>query len=351
MSMEFYVVNGNLDVVGIVDSYASAIWTERYCESGDFELYLPATSEMLSLLQKHCFLVRMDDPEKAMVIESVKVSTSAENGNYLTVTGRSLSSILSRRIVWTQTTYAGELEKAVRRIVSDSFINPDLSLRAVSQMALGTEGGFSEEVKAQFSGESVEEAIQALCNPYKLGYRLKMDLANKRFLFELYEGEDRSFDQSDNPYVVFSNDFENLLSTNYSNSDEKFKNVAKVLGEGQGVARQSTIVGSATGLERYETFVNASGQSANEGELDENTYASLLAQKGAEQLAKLSTTEKIDSEVVPNHTFVLNRDYFLGDVVEVVNEYGIEMTPRVVEVIESQSASGYTCIPTFASDD
>ena len=61
--------------------------------------------------------------------------------------------------------------------------------------------------------------------------------------------------------------------------------------------------------------------------------------------------ESVDSEVAPNHTYVLGRDYFIGDVVEIINEYGIAMTPRVVEVIECQDEAGYTCIPTFATDD
>lgn len=351
MAMEFYIVNSDLDIIGIIDTYKSAIWTERYYTSGDFELYIPATKEMINRIKKHQFIVRMDDPTKAMIVESIKLSTSADNGNYLTVTGRSLSSILSRRIVWKQTTYNGYLEKAARKIVTDSFINPEIADRAVSQMVLGDELGLTYTVKVQFTGDVVEQAIQSLCVANKLGYDLKMDLENKCFSFVLYEGKDRSYNQSTNPYVVFSNDFENLLSSDYSNDDTRYKNVAQVAGEGQGINRKKAVVGTASGLERYEVFVDARNQSTNDGEIDDATYLSLLSQEGVAKLAELGTTESIDSEVAPNHTYVLNEDYFLGDVVEVINEYGIAMTPRVVEVIECQNDTGYTCIPTFATDD
>lgn len=351
MAMEFYVVDGNLDVIGIIDAYKSAIWTERYYEPGDFELYVAATPEAVALIRKHLFLVRMDNVSKAMVIETIKLSTDAENGDYLTVSGRSLSSILSRRIIWKQTTYSGQLEKAVRRMIADSFVDPEDADRTVSFFELGEEAGITDEIKVQYAGEVVQEAIENVCRPKKIGYECLMDLSRKKITFRLYEGKDRSYNQTANPFVVFSPKFDNLLSSSYSNSDAKLKNVAQVAGEGEGTARKKVTVGTASGLERYETFVDAKGQSTNDGEITESTYAELLEQKGLERLATLATTEKIDSEVAPNYSYKVNEDYFLGDVVEVINEYGIAMTPRVVEVIECQNDAGYTCIPTFSADE
>lgn len=349
--MEFYVVNTNLEIVGIVDEYKSAIWTERYYSSGDFELYVSASPKMMALIQKNEFVVRMDDPTKAMVVESIKLTTDAENGDFLIITGKSLSSLLSRRIVWKQTTYAGQLEKVIQRMVTDSFIDPEEAERQVSFFELGEDAEITTDVKAQFSGEPVEDAIANVCKPHKIGYRCSLDLARKKIVFSIYAGKDRSFNQSTYPFVVFSPDFDNLLKSSYSNDDLKFKNVAQVAGEGEGTARQIVTVGTATGLNRFETFVDAKGQSTNDGEINEATYADLLAQKGLERLADLATTEKMDSEVAPNQTYQLGVDYFLGDVVEVINEYGIEMTPRVTEVIECQNDAGYTCIPTFSADE
>ena len=62
--------------------------------------------------------------------------------------------------------------------------------------------------------------------------------------------------------------------------------------------------------------------------------------------------EGMESEIAANYSsFQIDRDFFLGDLVEIVDEYGHEMTPRVTEVIESQDETGYTCIPTFANDE
>lgn len=352
MIMEFYILNKLFDVVGVIDTYISAIWTERYYESGDFEIYLPMDDEILNKVQKHFFIVRMDDTTKCGVIETLKISQSADGGDKLLISGRNLSSILSRRIVWKQTTYSGKVEQVCRNLVKDAFVSPEISSRMVDEFRLGAEKGFSDKVRVQYTGDNVEEAIQNLCKTYKLGYKVWFDVNDKHIVFEMYKGVDRSYEQEENPYVIFSEQFENLLSSEYTSDDVDYKNVAQVAGEGQGTARKKVIVGAGyTGLNRFETFVNASGVSTNDGEVDEMSYNNLLKQQGAEALADLSTTESFDSEVAPNYNYKLGVDYNLGDIVEISNQYGISISTRVTEIIESNDESGYSYIPTFAVDE
>ena len=42
--MEILVLNTNFETVYIVDSFKSMIWTDRYNEYGDFEIYLTLTN-------------------------------------------------------------------------------------------------------------------------------------------------------------------------------------------------------------------------------------------------------------------------------------------------------------------
>lgn len=345
--MEFYIVDQNLNIVGIIDSYKSAIWTERYYESGDFELYLPATANNILLLQKQRFVVRTDQPTKCMIIEDIQIETDEENGDYMTVSGRSISTVLMRRIIWKQTTYSGYTEQMVYKMLEKNCTAPDDSDRIIPYLTLAPMQGLTEKISRQFTGDHVETAIQDVCKDSKLGYRVNLDLENKQFIFSMYRGEDRSYDQSVNPYVVFSPNYDNLLSSKYQNTDVNFHNVLQVAGEGEGIAKQKVTVGRGSGLNRFESFLNASQTSANSGELDVDTYRTLLYQQGQEKLADLAVQESMDSDVVSNSTYQLNRDYFLGDVVEVVNEFGLAMTPRVTEVIECQDDTGYSIVPKF----
>ena len=349
--MEFYVLNTDFEILAVIDSYKSAIWTERYFTTGDFELYLAATDANLKLFKKHYYVVRQDNPEKAMIVETIRITTSPEEGNYLIISGRSVQSLLSRRIVWKQTTFSGNVEKTIRRLVTESMIAPEEQERAIPNFILGTEAGLTDSLKIQFTGDNVEESIQKLCLKYKVGYRVKMDVLRHGFIFEIYKGVNRSFSQSTNPFVVFSNDFENLLSSDYSNDNRDYKNVAQIAGEGQGTARKKVVVGTETGISRFETFINASDLSTNEGEISATDYGNILKQRGSEKLSEMSSIETLESTIEPNTLYKLNHDYFLGDIIEIVDAYGHSYAPRITEVIECQDDTGYSCYPTFAIDE
>ena len=69
--------------------FNSLIWTKRYYTAGDFELYTPATAEITSILAA-CPYISRDDDDDVMIVENIKITTDVENGNFYTITGRSL---------------------------------------------------------------------------------------------------------------------------------------------------------------------------------------------------------------------------------------------------------------------
>lgn len=349
--MEFLILNEALEALAVLDQFKSAIWTRRYFSAGDFEIYAPATESLLELLKHGRIIARTDKPEQAGIIESLRITTSAEEGNYIIASGRLLQGMLARRIVWKQATFTGSPENVMRRIVTQAAINPEEAGRAIPGLELAPAINEAGLMKIQFTGDNIAQAIEGICRTYGLGYSVDLDRENGRFLFRIYKGADRSYNQNTNPFVVFSNDFENLLSTEYTNDTTEAANVAQVAGEGEGTARRKIIVGGGEGLARKETFINASQLSTNDGEFTADVYGNVLAQKGAEALAELKPVEAMESEVAHNYGFILDRDYFLGDIVEIIDEYGHALTPRVVEIIESQDETGYTCIPTFSTND
>ena len=70
----------------VIETYKSAIWTERYNERGDFELYIPATADIIADVNFNStnttqYICRADDTKKCGMIESIKISTDADEGN------------------------------------------------------------------------------------------------------------------------------------------------------------------------------------------------------------------------------------------------------------------------------
>lgn len=345
--MIIYVLDTNLRKVGALDEYASIIWTNRYYSAGDFELYISVTDRNLDILREGYYLVRDELETNAMIIERIQIQTDVENGNYMTVTGRCLKSLLYRRIIWNQTSLVGSLETCIARLLDENAIAPTDSSRRIPSLVNRNTLQTGVAISTQFTGDNLGETLDALCESYSLGWDI--ELIDGRFCFKLYKGTDRSYAQSANPYVIFSNQYENLLTTTYLLDMTEYRNVAKVAGEGEGSARRTVTVGQASGLNRYEEYVDARDISSNNGETDATTYNAQLIARGEDRLSELIYTENFEGEVEANYTYKLNKDYYLGDIVEVVNEYGIAASTRILEIIESEDSTGKYIIPTFSN--
>lgn len=354
--MNIYVLDTNLHIAGIIDNYTSVIWTTRYFLCGDFELYLPATAKAIELLKGKYYLCRDKDAfqsdsgtryKNVMIIERIEVTTDVEEGNYLVITGRSLKSILKRRIIWQQTSLNGRVEVGIRQLISENAIEPVILERKIQRLMMDDPINAAEVHEAQFTGDNLGEVIETLCTTHGYGYDI--DIVDGKFLFYLYAGVDRSYKQDVNPHVVFSDQFENLLKTNYSYDMTDYKNVALVAGEGEGLERKTQTVGEAADLERFEKYVDARDVSANNGEYTEEEYDNMLTNRGLESINASPVVENFSGETETRLTYKLNEDFFLGDIVQVKNEYGIEASPRILEIIESDSEEGTSIIPTFST--
>lgn len=353
-----YVLNQNFELQGIIDEYVSIIWRPSYSEVGDFELYLGVSDKAIALLQKNSYVVRSSDItvendivsyEKVMVIKNIEITTDIENGNFLTVTGRELKYLLHQRIVWSQTNLTGTAENAIRRLVNENAIAPKDDKRIIPNLALGVSAGLTDSIDKQVTGEYLDDAITEICATYSYGWEIVV--INSTMVLIVYAGVDRSYNQTERPYVVFSNDFENLYNTNYQLSTEGYANTTLIGGEGEGSQRiYTTVNNSYSGLERYETFTDARDVSQNkdsEDEIDTATYLKLLAERGREKLASLAYTEGFSGEVLSDVAFKYGEDFFIGDLVTVINEYGIQKNVRVLSAIESEDSEGVKLIPQF----
>lgn len=350
--MDLFVLDTNLNTVAVLDSYESLIWTERYDSYGDFELVLPITDESLTLL-KLDYYIENRDSEHLMIIEKILVTSDSENGNRLTVSGRSIESILDRRVVWGTQTVSGNLQNGVKTILQLNIIGPSTAARKIGNFIFeeSTDPAITElTLNAQFTGDNVYEAIHEVCQERNIGFKVTLTDA-KQFAFKLYAGKDRSYNQVANPYVIFSPKFDNIINSNYLESRLLLKNVALIGGEGEGTERKYAITDStASGLNRRELFVDARDISSDKGNgnhMSDTDYKNLLLQRGSENLAENVEVVSFEGEVDTTTAFEYGKDFYNGDIVQIANEYGHEASARVIEVITSENEKGRTIYPTF----
>lgn len=345
--MDFYIHDSGGVWIGIIEEPTSSIWTRGYYKPGDFEIYTPATPELLDMIAEDCFITRADDDNTVMVVERLELTTDAEEGNFVKITGRSAACLLDRRVVWRQTTFSGRVDRAVYKLINENAINPTEAERKLP-VSMDVPNVLADSINAQHTGTNLLEAVQTLCASHGLGFRAVTD--NKRTInirIELFVGKDRRQGQTVNSPVVFSPEFENLLSTNYAFDVTKFKNVALVAGEGEGAARKRAIRGAASGLMRRELFVDARDMSTNNGEIDADEYTAQLMARGAEKLSEAQIAEAFSGETDTVNTFALDVDYTVGDIVTVENEYGMRANSRIISVSEYWDDSGYSTTNAF----
>jgi hypothetical protein len=355
--MDVWVLNTDFEAVGIIDYYISLIWTERYAEAGDFELYLKSDSSVFDIVQQGYYLY-LKDAKMTMIIEQIEIQTDVEDGNELIITGRSLESILDRRIIFPQTNLDGKLQNGIKQLLDENLISPSDTDRKIDLFTFdeSTDTAITDlQLKAQYTGDNLYDTIVAICAAYNIGFRVQLGEDNK-FHFSLYSGTDRSYDQEDNTYVVFSAKYDNLKSSNYLESDKNLKTVTIVAGEGEGTDRKTktveSSVGAGSGMFRRELFTDArdlSTTTSSTETMSDEAYMAKLEQRGLEKLAETVSIITFEGEIENGQTFTFDKDYHIGDIVQLVNEYKREGTVRVTELVRSIDTSGIQYYPTFVS--
>ena len=132
-------------------------------------------------------------------------------------------------------------------------------------MKLGEMQGacWSQTTKLQVSYENLMEWIYTICE--KIGGTANIRLSKiaeeqYEMIFDLFQGADRSMMQEENPHIVFSDSYNNLLSFTYFTDTSVRKNFAYVLGQGEGEQRKRTTCFADSEpalLYRYEVYVDA----------------------------------------------------------------------------------------------
>lgn len=352
--MELMLIDREYQNVGLIDVFESLIWTERYYGAGNFELYTPMNLELFREI-KQDYMLYLKDSDQVMLIEETEISTDVETGAHLKISGRSLESILDRRIIWSQTVLNGNFQNAVKKLLAENVINPEIQERKIPNFVFvdSTDPKVTGlTISAQFTGDNLYDTLVTLCETYEIGFRVLLDDQN-RLCFSLYAGVDRTYDQFENPYVIFSPKFENLVDSNFLESSKALKTVALVAGEDSAQNRRTRVVSTTngTGLDRREMYVDARDIQSERSDgtvIPDAEYLASLDHRGEQKLAENIYVKVFEGGIETHNMFVYGKDFFKGDIVQIENEFEIASKVRILEIIRSEDETGYSVYPTFS---
>lgn len=384
--MEFKIMDTDFNIRYIVDMYESCIWTLRVKEAGDFEIYTLVDDDFLKIVTEgiangwylFCekFYDKENDRANLMLIETNEIESDVENGAKMKVTGMDLKGLLTRRIVIGQKTFKSgtEVNEVMKTLINENIISPsdwtksyqdhiygDITItipaadRRIDNFVIIEEPGTYEKLTGdlQYNGEDLYSIFSDLSDKYKVCYDIKYNFTTGNFELFIFPYRDRTYDQNDLAPILFSPGFENLKNSKYLESNSIEKTFGLIIGEGDEFNAMYNIIGGGTGLARREIGISGTDVSREDEERGQQwgnkDYLNMLLEKGKSEMAKNVRVKTYEAEAETSRGYSYPEDFNIGDIVEIINEWGISSKVLVSEVILSISKSSMNIVPTFST--
>ena len=346
--MELYVLDTNFNRLGVIDKYECLIWERNYYKSSTFSMQIIPTFEQFQLLKKGNILLKRDSTKEAMFIEHRELEENEEGVEVLVIQGFSLTQWLDRRITLYKQQQKANAETVIKNYVYINCIDPIDINRKIPSLINQTDNKLGETIDYLSHYKPLLEELEAIAETNELGYEVGLDLVNKKYIFEVYKGLDRTDNQTVNSKATFSTEFENIDKQKYVESDNNYRNMVLVAGVGEDSDRKTLRLGDKNkGLDRYELFVDARdiSDTKTEGETEApipiDEYNSLLEQRGKEKLSECSRIETFDCELLNVNSLKYREDYDLGDKVSIINKkWGLMLNERITTIEETYNQEG-----------
>lgn len=303
MDTTIRIIDGKFNFLGIIEDYSSFYFIRNYYQAKEFQLI--CSSKYKDRLKDGNIL--FITPKKPLIIENVSIDESKKQ---ITVKGRDLKCILERRITvpppgQIHDSFKGNAEDVIKHYVETNAVNPIDRKRKINELAIAPSKHRGKSISWQSRYRYLNYEINNIGSSIGLGWKVTLDLKNKKFIFDVIEGIDLTISKSK---VIFSDDFNNITDVIKTNDSKNYKTMGYVAGQGEGANREVEEVyrNNEIGLNRRELFIDA--RDIEEGEKEKLTDRAK---------AKLNSFDYINSteSTVVNTNFIYEKDWDLGDIV------------------------------------
>lgn len=297
----------------VIDEFTSLRWRRKYYDVGEFELHITNNASNLFETTTDIVYVWFKGSVERGVVETVTVTRDE-----IALTGRFESKNMIKTVV--QKLIAN---KAAPLVMAQAFSG-----------STDNQSSVTDSINVQWRWNTLYDIEKSIARAYNIGF---YQLENTLYL---YDGIDRSVNQSSNKQVVFLDD--DLLEPTWTLDDTNYYSLAYVAGQGEGDERVFISVGSGSD----QIYVDARDLAQEDQSLQE--YQAQLAQRGIEALAEKVKVDTFESAVSTGSQYKYQKDYNLGDIVTIqMSAWNKTQNFRITEVEEVWERGIYTVYPTF----
>jgi hypothetical protein len=334
---DLILLDRDFAVCGIVENYSELRWVRRYFSVGEFSLLLPPGSREITAEARYIY--NPANGETA-VIEEQRTATDASGKCSRLLCGRMLESLFDLRVINGIATVNGNAENEARALILKyALIGP----RKIPKLTLGAVAGHTAQASAQYSGISLSKALYSLLGSVGLSPRLTYDYGGGSLVFTVAGGLDRTQEQTENSWAIFSSEYENVRSSLYVKNERDLRNFFYIAGEYASDGSRKVVTLDLTGGgERRELFVDA--KDIRRTYKDENgithtasdaEYTAMLTGRGYEAAAEHAAFELVEGIVAGHAPPVYREGYDLGDICDYTDTtLGIQRPLRITEITE-----------------
>lgn len=355
----FKLDDTTFEPIGQLDEYTSLMWPDAFLGKAMFQLWAPITDSNAEKLKEDNVL--WCGGENAAVIKIVKETVNENGEKEFNVKGWTLEFFLIDKIVegLYNKTGSNYISTIMYDMVDKMAINPSNPNRKIPYLVNAEDKHLGKKTNGyQKTGGNLYDALYDMAFEADIGFSVLFDPYNKRLIFEVRAGVDRTQEQQENDPVLFSTDLEDVLSSTYYLNIEDVKNVAMVQGEEKNGRRTTVYVGdtSLKGFKRKELYVDARDlqsevydEDGTSHMLTAEQYNAILAQRGNEKLAEHQKTETFEAQIrqFGDVQYEFGVDYQKGDKITIVDrQLGLSVSARITSV-EEDFDDEYALILTF----
>lgn len=348
-----------MNFYGIITNYGSLICVWNYYECGTFELTINKNKANTNKLKKENMLIVNKRDDKILLIDKV-VTTTEKNSKTMKVSGTCIKGITKRRIVATNgydrvaETEAENIQKHYikNHMVESYYDTIRTPERDISWIKIATSQNRGIKTVWQARLTNLHDELKHISEDTGLGWYGYLDRNEKCIYFDSIKGTDRTVNQIESPnnhdflskftqdelqaytheqlqgtikhpYIIFSEKKKNLLEGKTTDDNSNYKNVGYCAGKGENEDRLITVLGTATGFDRREVYIDLN----NIEDPDE------LNSEGQKKLDTYKTIQSVEGKVyqIPNMEY--EKDFFLGDLVTLESD-GIYEDKRIIQAKE-----------------
>jgi hypothetical protein len=333
--MHFRALDSDFNATAVVDAYDSMIWSERYNDVGDFEVHGPNSSVLRAIMEDSTYIFN-SVTSTLMVIEKSDVEYSEEDGSTITLSGRSMGSVLDRRVMLTSTTILNPADRRFSEIlcglVSDAF-GDTIANRHWDKLLIHNDTSVDSvklpvDIPMEIAiGDSLLTVVTDITMSCGLGFTFEFNPTDKTVTFRVYEGVNRATPGEN--LILFSDLYDNLLTAKEAVSKGSIKNAALVIGSADDptteLPKLPQIISdnNFVGIDRREAFFRLEQADTvyltptTQRAMSNNEYIAALLQGGANELQKIDykVYREYDGEIVETEMCKYGTHYSLGDLV------------------------------------